>query len=480
MAKETFSIPGVITKKIKELGYQVDTSMTSYINEWWNWYTFQDDWHDSWYTAIDGSESKRRRMSLHPARRACQEWSRLILNEATKISVESESTEGEPDGDTAKSESANDWLAQYLAESRYWANTQALTDKAFGLGTGAQALWFDMVDSEVTAIKIRNYDARMTIPLSWDVEGVTECAFCTRITIKGKKAFQLQVHRLEDTQYVIYTYVFQNGKELDPEENGILDRFETYCPYPTFGIIKPGIENTKVDLSPFGVSVFDDAIDAMKAVDLAYDSIFQEIELTEAIVFMSDDMIDVKKGPDGKPRALPKSKDRKLFRMVAGNGVESMYNVYSPDIRIEPIRQAFDVALAEFGDLTGFGQDYFTLDKKTGLKTATEVSADNSALMRNIRRHENSISMGIEAIMTALLHCARVHLHVNIEESFGKIEVLYDDSIITDTVSEKNMMLAEIAAGVRPKWHYLVKFEGKTEEEARAELPSEDSIDIGF
>lgn len=466
MAKETFNIPGVIAKKIKDLGYHIDTSMTSYISEWWDWYTFQDDWHDAWYTAIDGSENKRRRMSLHPARRACQEWSRLILNEATTVAVEKEL--------------ANDWLNEYLAETRYWPNAQALTDKAFGIGTGAQALWFDVVDNVVTSLKIRNYDARMVIPLSWDVEGVTECAFCTRISIKGKKAFQLQIHRLEDAQYVIYTYIFQNGRELNPEEHGILDRFETLCPYPTFGIIKPGLENTKVDLSPYGVSVFDDAIDAMKAVDLAYDSIFQEIELTEAIVFMSDDMIDVKPGKDGKPKPVPKSKDKKLFRMVEGSGAESMYEVYSPDIRIEPIRQAFDVALAEFGDLAGFGQDYFTLDKKTGLKTATEVSADNSALMRNIRRHENQISVGLEAIMTALLHCARVHMDAAIEEDFGKIEIKYDDSIITDTQAEKNMMLAEIAAGVRPKWHYLAEFEGLTEEQAKAELPSEETIDIGF
>lgn len=467
-AKDAFSMPDALGLKLKEMGYEVDRSMDSYIAEWWEWYTSQDDWHDLLYPTADGCYAERRRLSLHPARRACQEWSRLILNEATAVSVEAPN--------------ANRWLADYLDEIQYWPATQALAEKAFGIGTAAQALWFDVRDGEVCAVKPRGYDARMAVPLSWDMEGVTECAFCTRVSVKGKKAHQLQVHRAEDGQYVVYTYVFQDGARaaLDPEECGIIERFETECPVPTFGILRPGIENTKVDLSPYGVSVFDDAMDAMKAVDVAYDSIFQELELTEAMVFMSDDMIDVKKDANGKPVAVPKGKDRKLFRMVEGNGIEQMYQVYSPQVRIEPMRQALDVALAEFGDLAGFGQDYFALDKKAGLKTATEVSADNSALMRNIRRHENSIAHGLVSVSCALLHCARIHLGATVEEDFGNVEVMFDDSIVTDTQAEKNMMLAEIAAGVVPKWMYLKEFKGMSEEDAKAALPQEDVVDVGF
>lgn len=466
MTKDAFSIPDVVKRKIKDLGYELDTSMRSFISDWWSWYTFSDEWHDVCYTKQDGGEGKRRRLSLHPARRACQEWSRLILNEATTATVEKPN--------------ANKWLDVYLKDTQFWPNAQALTDKAFGIGTGAEALWFELEGEEVTSIKVRGYDARMVLPLSWDVEGVIECAFCTRVSLKGKQAHQLQIHALEEDGYVIYTYLFKDDRELDPEEHDVVAEFHTECMTPTFGIIKPGVENTKVDLSPFGVSVFDDAIDSMKSVDLAYDSMFQEIELTEAIVFMSDDMIDVAHDKNGKVKPMPKTRDNRLFRMIQGNGIESMYQVYSPDIRIDPIRQALDVALAEFGDLTGFGQDYFTLDKNTGLKTATEVSADNSALMRNIRRHENSISVGLTSVLSAILTCARIHLHAEVEEDFGAVEINYDDSIITDTVSEKNLMLSEIAAGVRPAWHYLMEFDGMSEDEAKAALPQQTITDPGF
>lgn len=41
-------------------------------------------------------------------------------------------------------------------------------------------------------------------------------------------------------------------------------------------------------------------------------------------------------------------------------------------------------------------------------------------------------------------------------------------------------MMAEVAAGVVPKWMYLKKFYGMSEAEARAALPAEAVIDMGF
>lgn len=60
---------------------------------------------------------------------------------------------------------------------------QATVVRAFGLGTGAWALWIDLDHKKV---RIRHYDARMVIPLTWDEDGVTECAFVTRAFYRGK------------------------------------------------------------------------------------------------------------------------------------------------------------------------------------------------------------------------------------------------------------------------------------------------------
>lgn len=463
-----FTVPASIKKQIERLGYAVDSTMDSYIELWYEWYTGSDNWHDVPYKSSDGRKHNRRRYSLNPAYRAPHEWATLILDRDTSI--------------TADTPGASAFLDGYLQRTGFLAKSRDTVERAFALGTGAWALWYN-VGEAYTDVSIRSYDARMIIPLSWDEENdVTECAFATRVRVGGKNMDQLQTHTVgERGTYVIRTYLFHNGEEVNPEAYGILREFDTLCPVKTFGIIRPGLGNTVADLTPYGMSIYAKAVDAMKGVDLTYDAMMQEIDLTGTLVFMDDAMIDVR---DEHGRAVPVprgSQEDRLFRKTAGQTAKDFYEVFSPEIRTTPIREAFNTALAEYSDLTGFGQNYFVLDKTSGLKTATEVSADNSALMRNIASHEEAIATAIIDIMTALLISCKVHgVDPQIEDDFGEVQVHFEDSILEDTDAEKNMMMAEINAGLVPRWRYLVEFYGATEEEAKAALPAEEILDIGF
>ena len=148
-------------------------------------------------------------------------------------------------------------------------------------------------------------------------------------------------------------------------------------------------------------------------------------------------------------------------------------------MRTSSIHEVYSDACAALGDECGFGSQYFRPDKAGGLKTATEVSADNSALMRNIRNHENALGKELGRLLTSLCECARIHCGAQIAED-SAVTVVWDDSIITDTQAEKAQMLAEIAAGVVPKWMYLVRFYGKSEDEARRLMPEQAVLDVGF
>ncbi len=466
MATDEFSVPAHVTKKLKELGYSIDTSMDSHIQAWYDWYSGKADWYKDGYTDMQGRSRQRERLTIRPAKRAAAEWASLLVTDDTQVSVEGAA--------------ANEWLQGWLERANFWPTGQMVVEKAFALGTAAWALWFDVKD-EGAEVKVRRYDARMVRPLSWDEEGITECAFVTRATVRGKRADQLQVHAwdAETESYHIRTYLFVDSREQSAEASGVLEDFDTEQACPTFGIIKPALENTYVDLSPYGQSVFADAVDAVKAVDLAYDSLFQEVELTAAKVFVDEALVDVR-SQDGKVIPTPKVEGR-LFRRLAGQDVtRDLIDIYSPNIRTEPLRQAFDVALSELGELCGFGQQYFALDKSGGMKTATEVTADNSALMRNVRKHENVLRGAIQRVVTSLLNCARIHCGAPIEEDFGAVAVQFDDSVITDTQTEKTTMMAEIAAGLLPKWRYAVEFYGMSEEEAKAAIPAEQVLDVGF
>ena len=236
------------------------------------------------------------------------------------------------------------------------------------------------------------------------------------------------------------------------------------------------------DTSPYGVSVFNDAIDTMRMLDTAWTALYDETDLLRAVLMIPDTMIDVETDEGGKKRPVPfGNREQRLYRLTSASiGEEGKPYAFAPQMRTSSIHEVYADACAALGDECGFGSQYFQPDKTGGLKTATEVSADNSALMRNIRNHENALGKELGKLLTALVECARLHIGATVAEGFEPVTIAWDDSIITDTQAEKTQMLAEIAAGVVPKWMYLVRFYGKSEEEAQAAMPEPTVLDIGM
>lgn len=94
------------------------------------------------------------------------------------------------------------------------------------------------------------------------------------------------------------------------------------------------------------------------------------------------------------------------------------------------------------GDLCGLGINYFDFDNVGYVKTATEVSADNSALMRNIKKHGNALAGAVADVAHATMACARA---------------------LGEEVPEEG----EVAAGLMQKWEYRRKWYGEDEATAR-------------
>jgi len=458
-------IPQCVTDALREMGYQPDPTMRGLIESWWAWYTASDDWY-SHTEGLDGQRYSVRRMTLHPARRVCEEWASLILDDdGTKVGTDAEQV--------------TDLLDEWVTGTRFVSIAQKCLGRAFGIGTGALALWFDVQGDEV-AIRARAYDARMVLPLSWDDDGVTECAFVTRAYVDGREVHQLQVHELDEETgtYHVVTRLFdaERGDELRSES--IIADFDTTSGRPTFAILRPAIDNVHAEGTYMGQAIIADAVDAIKGVDGAYDSLVREIDATKVKIFMSDELFDMQVDQTGKLRPLPMSPENTVIRKVSDAGIGHMYEVYSPAIRADAITEALNAALSQLGSLTGFGPDYFRFDKHGGVRTATEVASDNSQLMRNIRKHENELRPQLEGLLAALLTCQRELNGWPVPEGCG-VTVDFDDSIIQDTASEKAQMRGEIAEGIVPSWMYLVRFYSMGEDEAKALAQGPEVLDLG-
>lgn len=441
---DEYWVPEHVKGYLRQLGFALPLDdMEAHIRTWDDWMGARGDFYDYRDTDGVGRVYAVHRRSLHPAMRVCREWGSLLLNENVRV--------------VCGEQGATDWLGAFFSETGFMAAAQATVVRAFGLGTGAFALWMDLGKRRV---RIRHYDARMVIPLTWDEDGVTECAFVTRAFYRGKAVDQLQMH-LADGAYRIVTVCFdREGNEIAPV--GVVPVYDTGSALPTFAIVKPAIANTRVDMSPYGQSVFADAIDAIQAVDLTFDALVNEVDLSKMRVFLSDVRFDRER--DGsKDVAIPFGKrDCTVFRKVMST--EDTIQEFAPALRTGAQVEAFRVALQMLGDLAGFGITYFDFDGADYVKTATEVSSDNAALMRNIRRHENCLEGPLVGIARSAMAASRA-LGESVPDE-GGMRVMFDDSIVQDTDAEKQRDMREVGVTMAA-WEYRMKWYGEDEATAR-------------
>lgn len=152
---------------------------------------------------------------------------------------------------------------------------------------------------------------------------------------------------------------------------------------------------------------------------------------------------------------LPKG-DCNVFRKVMST--EDTICGFAPALRTDAQSRALRLALQVLGDLCGLGINYFDFNNVGYVKTATEVSSDNSALMRNIRKNENALVAPLADVSRALLACERSMGRELPDE--GGVRVVFDDSIVQDTTSEKRQDMDEVVAGLMTREEYRAKWYG--------------------
>lgn len=454
---------------LRKLGYSTDTRMQEQVSQYWGWFTSDNDWYH--YSQRKGFRlHKFERTSLCPAALVTNEWASLLMTETTAISSDNSDF--------------NDWINQRF--EGFAIDNADFVARAFALGTGAWAIDIKSVTDEIVSpdaeINIITYDATQIIPLTYSAADCNQAAFASRVEVGGKDYDQCQAHVKLGGTYHIMTQLFTTRSHRQVSVDGVIEDFDTGSDVPTFALIRPAVPNDHFDYTALGASVFDKAIGAIKTVDESATSLVDHIRVGRPKVFIDDTLIEKKSTKDSNNRTVVDytafgEADDIIFRMKAGEEGKQI-NVVQPDLKVAENTDGINTGLKELSLLCGFGNGYFSWDAHTGIKTAKEVSADNSALARSIKKHENGLRKSIIRLVEGMAEvCRKVRGEV---VSDGIISVNFDDSIISDTVSEKTQLLAEIAQGVAQKWEYRVKFYGESPEVAKAsiEQPGEELSDF--
>jgi A118 family predicted phage portal protein len=119
----------------------------------------------------------------------------------------------------------------------------------------------------------------------------------------------------------------------------------------------------------------------------------------------------------------------------------------------------------------------------TTSKTATEVVSDKSDTWMTKVNHEHNVKVWIQEIIQLLINAASLYdiqgfkkiKEIGDGENEYQILIKFDDSIIIDDQKNKENDIVLLDKGMLPKYRYLMRNEGLTEEEAKLWIEEADA-----
>lgn len=451
-----------IQKKLRELGYNsIPQSFYGQVKGWKAWYDGNvHDFHKySVYNGIEYLECHR--FTVGMGKKVCEDWANLLLNEKVAITLEGEAEQA--------------FVDSVFADNNFKVKGNELQERKAAGGTVAIVPYVSgmIVDSENGAVsnsgKIKlNYCTAMSIyPLTWENGIVTECAFCSEWRDGGKDYTYMQIHHMDNGQYVIENRAFEGSREVPiysaPGYESTPEVIRTGSDKPQFVIDRLNIANPDED-NPMGISVFACAIDQLKAVDIAYDAYVNEFVLgKKRIVVKPEATLDI----NGRP--IFDARETVYYALPEDGSSGSIMQQVDMTLRTQEFNAGMQDMLNVLSSKCGFGENHYKYDNGN-ISTATQVVSENSSMFRTIKKHELILESVLIDLCRIILRMGNKYMGMNLDEDV-EISIDFDDSIIEDEESDFNRDARLLQMGILNDWEFRMKWMNEDETTAKAALP---------
>ncbi len=439
-----------VQKCLSNRGYtDIDTSFEAYTSEWLDWYKGKVDSFHKYEVFNGATRNAVERYSLGMAKRVCEDWANLLMNERTSISTGSDSV------DKA--------LKSVLESNNFYVEANRLVELTYALGLGAFVCYRGSDEVMVDYVRGDNI-----YPLSFERGDITECAFISECKIAGKPVSYVQLHLLNNdkTYRIENIYIdLKSGNEIDAPDD-VEPIVNTGLDTPLYSIIKPNMINN-IDLSsPRGISCFANAIDQLKSLDIVYDSYTQEFVLGRKRLLVPASMARIQQGKNGS-FPLFDSNDLVYCTIPSDNENDTIKEI-DLSIRATEHETGLNQNLSLLSFSCGLGNDRYKFESGT-IKTATEVISEKSELFQSVEKQKILVRSALVNLTHGILKLLGID---SVDRT--DIDIDFDDSIIIDSEAEQSKRFSEVTAGIISKTEYLKRVYNVSDEEARKLQPEED------
>lgn len=449
----------------KEYNYNpnIKDDIKGYIEQWESWYIGNVRNFHNYFIYNGRQKVNQKRYTMNMAKEISEDWADVLWSEKCKISMKN--NESQQEFDNLVNDLGLDEVISQAIEKSGALGTCAVVTNVYDLLSNKDTMTIDVSQAKTRTDIV---DVDLIFPLSWNNKTITECAFGSVEYNDGNKYIILSVHKLNDKgNYVIYNHLLKeinsNLTEIK-NDDGTINEFDTLSNKKWFAIFKPNLTNNLFKNNPFGIPHYANAIDKLKAVDIAFDGLPNEVKDGRKRTFVRADMLNY---DDGTQKMVFDPNDTSIYVLPKGATKDDLIQSESDDLRTDKLIGTLNTCLNILGNSVGFGENHYHFDG-TNLSTATAVISSNSKMFRRKKKLEIGYESAIFDLVQAICYASSTFGTNNINTD-GMV-ILFDDSIVEDKQAESTRALEEVSAGVLSKVEYRMKIFGETKEIAKQKI----------
>lgn len=465
-----------IQQYLRDAGFDtVDMSFYSQIEQWQQWYQGKvKKFHN--YMAYNGKQKVNcERLSLQMAKKVCEDWANLLMNERVVITIEGNKEQ--------------EFVNEVLNNNNFLVKMNEAQELKAAYGTVAYVPYMQNIEirkntGEVTGnaniedIHINYITGDFIFPLSWENGKIKECAFGAVKVIEGKEYFYLQMHTLEKGLYVIKNRLFDNtnGQMLEIENINSVKGFEnvaeniaTQTNIPQFVIDRMNIVNNIDKNNPMGIAVFANSIDVLKAIDIVFDSYNNEFILGRKRIMVAAEALQIE-----NDKMVFDPTDMAFYNLPEGINSENFIKEIDMSLRAGEHETALQNRLNLLSAKCGFGENHYKFEQGS-IATATQIVSENSSLFRTLKKHEIILEATIKELIQILFWLGNQYLNLTLNENV-EITIDFDDSIIEDRQTELDNMRLDVAGQIIKPELYIMKKYKVDEQTAKSMMAEQNEV----
>lgn len=435
-----------------EYGLEADGAYYRHIEEWTSWWRGLYEPFHRYRERCDEHLVEREMYTMRLAKKVCEDWAAILLSERTRMGFD------DPQ--------AGALVEETFDRCDFWRRANELCERAFATGTGAAVLRVEgaRLDEDGVPhggrIRMEFLSADAIVPLSVEGGRITEAAFVSESIVRGQRRVYVETHTRQDGCWHIRNRFFRmrGGRleEIEPPE-GVAGQVRLPFETPLFSILSPNIVGNIDGARGLGISVFANAIDNLKGIDLAFNNFCRDFKLGGKKVFINQRLTR----RDAQGRVLtPDDVAQQLFTTMGEAELDDtgrLIQEFNPSLRVEENRLGLQAQLDYLSFKVGFGTRYYRFEGNGTSVTATQYVGDKREFLQHAAKHAISAERFLRGVIGAVLALGRGVLGLPLEEQ-QRYSIRLDDGYILDAESERKRDMEQVGCGVMSAEEYRAKW----------------------